>query len=491
MEKSKKGFWYVVLVLGLLFSLESIHSQQGDPPNILFILVDDMGWSDPSGYGNPVIQTTNIDRLANEGMKFTDAYADPVCAPSRAALQTGLSSARLRMTCVPNGHRRPWARLVPPEIYWQLPLEHETIAEALSATGYVSGIFGKWHLGYDEAHQPQDQGYALPENVPLTGSYADLVESWTANNPYKGIGKQVLESIRFIEQNSGQPFFCCVSYNMVHTGPEARMELVDKYKKICSATRTIIHPVYAAMCETVDETIPLFDEVLESLGIKDKTIVIFASDNGGVIEERGFLFHGFEELVTHNWPLKGEKGSLYEGGIRIPLIVRWPGYIQAGSVTHHPVHLVDFFPTFLEVAGIRMGSDHTNAGQNLEGASILDILSGNEISQDRDICWHYPHYHHSRPASAIRSGRYKLIRFYETGHQELFDLKEDIGEQYDISETSPDITSILTKKLDRWLNDVGASMPAENPDYRYDQELLWGPRLSWKEIRSSGCRYGL
>jgi uncharacterized sulfatase len=424
-------------------------------------------------------------------MKFTDAYADPVCAPSRAALQTGLTSARLQMTGVPNGHRRPWARLVPPEIHWQLPLKYETIAEALSQAGYVSGLFGKWHLGYDENHQPEDQGYTVPEKIPLSGEYAEDIQSWIINHPYKGIGKQVLESIRFIEQHHKQPFFCMVSYNMVHTGLETRKDLVEKYKRITATNRTVIHPVYAAMCETVDETIALFDRVLFTLGIKDNTVVIFASDNGGVIEERGFLFHGFEELVTHNWPLKGEKGSLYEGGIRIPLIFRWPGSILAGSVSHQPVHLVDLFPTFLEMAGIPAGSDHANAGHRLDGESILDNITGKPTFQDRDICWHYPHYHHSRPASAIRSGRYKLIRFYETGRQELFDLYTDIGEQYDISGTKPELTSILAEKLDSWLEHAGASMPAENPDYRYDQELLWGPRSSWKEIRNSGRKYGL
>jgi uncharacterized sulfatase len=450
-----------------------------------------MGWSDLSCYGNPIINTPNIDHLASEGMKFTDAYADPVCAPSRAALQTGLTSARLRMTGVPNGHRRPLARLVPPEIYWQLPLPYQTIAEALSPAGYVSGIFGKWHLGYDDDHQPEDQGYIVPDKIPLSGEYADRVQSWTDGNPFKGIGRQVLQSIRFIEQNHDQPFFCFVSYNMVHTGLEARTELVDKYKRITAANRTVIHPVYAAMCETVDETIAIFDEVLLALGIKDNTIVIFASDNGGVIEERGFLFHGFEELVTHNWPLKGEKGSLYEGGIRIPLIFRWPGCISPGSVTHQPVHLVDLFPTFMEMAGIHRESDHVNAGQRLDGESILDIITGKPTFQDRDIYWHYPHYHHSRPASAIRSGRYKLIRYYETGRQELFDLEKDIGEQYDISGNNPELVSILAEKLDHWLEDARASMPAENPDYRYDQELLWGPRHKWQEIRDSDQKFGL
>ena len=444
MEISRMKCWYTLLVMGLFFSAEPVHGQLADSPNILFILADDMGWSDASCYGNPVVQTPNIDKLARDGMKFTDAYADPVCAPSRAAIQTGLTSARLQMTGVPNGHRRPWARLVPPEIYWQLPLERETIAEALSQAGYVSGIFGKWHLGYDEKHQPEDQGYTFPEIIPLSGEYADHIKSWTASNPFKGIGKQVLESIRFIEQNYDEPFFCFVSYNMVHTGLEARMELVEKYKKITAVERTVIHPVYAAMCETVDETIALFDEVLLALGIKNHTVVIFASDNGGVIEERGFLFHGFEELVTHNWPLKGEKGSLYEGGIRIPLIFRWPGRIAAGSESHQPVHLVHLFPPYMEIAGTPVESEHTNAGRPSDGNSFLEILAGNPDVLDRDICWHYPHYHHSRPASAIRSGRYKLIRFYETGRQELFDLEKDIGEQNDISESSPEITSILS-----------------------------------------------
>lgn len=492
MEKSGKGFWYTLIIFGFCFSVEPGHCHHGNNPNILFVLVDDMGWSDPSCYGNPVIQTPNIDQLARDGMRFTNAYADPVCAPSRAAIQTGLSSARLRMTGVPNGHRRPWAKLLPPEIYWQLPLEYHTIAEVLSENGYVSGIFGKWHLGYDEKHQPDDQGYVFPRDIPLTGEYADQVTAWVENNPYKGIGKQVMQSVQFLEQYQNQPFFCFVSYNMVHTGLEARPELVDKYKEIMARNRTVIHPVYAAMCETVDETLALFDDVLETLGIAQNTVLIFASDNGGVVEERGFLFHGFEELVTHNWPLKGEKGSLYEGGVRVPMIVRWPGKIQAGSESADPMHLVDLFPTFLEITGSHEVKGRIKGkGSPYDGRSIVDILTGKPSGEDRDIFWHYPHYHHSRPASAIRSDRYKLIHFYEDGRSELYDLETDIGEWTDISYTRPEVVRELAAKLENWLEDTEALLPVDNPEYNYDLELLWGPRLNWQEIRESNRKYGL
>jgi uncharacterized sulfatase len=475
----------IVLVACLVLLGPAWGAETQEKPNILFILVDDQGWSDLAVYGNPVIQTPAIDQLAREGVRFTNAYADPVCAPTRAALQTGQYPARLKMTGIPNPHQRPYAKLVPAQVRWQLPLEYTTLAEALADAGYVSGLFGKWHLGYKDTHQPEDQGYVYPEARDLAGPYRAAVDSFVAQNPYKGLGAQFLQSVRFIEQNRDKPFFCFVSYNMVHTALEARPALTEKYKKIVSKTRTVIHPQYAAMCETIDESVALFDDVLKALGLHENTVVIYYSDNGGVIEERGFLFHGYEEVVTHNWPLRSEKGSLFEGGIRVPLIVRWPGHTAPGTVADAPVMCVDFLPTFLDFANGKLPKNQTIDGQSFVPA----LLDGTMAT--RDIFWHYPHYHHSRPASAIRSGDYKLIWFYENESAELYNLAHDIGEQYNVAEEEPEVARRLKAKLDAWLKETQAELPTENPAYNYDLELLWGPRMKNEAYQNSNKKYGL
>jgi len=389
------------------------------------------------------------------------------------------------MTDVPNGHRRPYGKLVPPEIFWQLKREHITIAEAIKNTGYISGIFGKWHLGFDKNHQPGEQGYVFPEDKPLQGSYANKLNDWVKANPYKGIGNQVKQCIQFIEQNKGKPFFCIASFSAVHTDPEARPYLIDKYKRIVVANRTTINPVYAAMCEMMDESVGLFQEVLNSLGIVENTLVIFYSDNGGVVEERGYLFNGYANLVTHNWPLRDEKGTLYEGGIRVPLIAVWPGIIKPGTIIDAAFHTVDFFPTLLELTGNPKPKDMI-----LDGQSFLPILKGKNQTFNRDLFWHYPHYHHSTPASAILSGDYKLIHFYETDKNELYNLSKDIGEQYDLAETFLDKKEELYSKLMNWLKETDASLPRENPFYDPARQLIWGERISNDKLKG-GKTFGL
>jgi uncharacterized sulfatase len=475
-----RSIFLVLVLLGLSTTIS--HGQ--DNPNILFILVDDLGWSDLGCYDNTIIQTPNTDNLASKGMRFTDAYAASVCAPTRAALQTGQYPARLQMTGIPNPHRRPFAQLSPPEVRWQLPLRFETIGETLQKAGYVSGIFGKWHLGYEPTHQPVQQGYVYPDQSGLESEFGKSAKLWCEQNNQKGIGQQVLQSLRFIEQNQDQPWFCTVSYNMVHTALDSRPDLIDKYKKIVAKNRTIINPVYAAMCEQVDESVGLLLQGLEAFDQAENTVVIFMSDNGGVIEERGFLFHGYEELVTSNWPLKSEKGSLYEGGIRVPMIIHWPGVTTENSTSDQMVHAVDLYPTLLEITGAPAPS------HMLDGMSWVPILQGQEI--DRNVLyWHYPHYHHSRPASAIKAGDSKLIYFYESKDVELYDLSTDIGEQYDLAGENPARALALKTKLFQWLDKVGAAMPDENPNYDYSKELLWGERMDWKVIRGSGIEYGV
>jgi arylsulfatase A len=475
---------WTAMALTLVVSSYLQTSAQQKKPNVIFILADDLGWSDLSCYGNPIIQTPNIDKLAQQGMKFTNAYACPVCAPTRASMQTGQYSARLQMTDVSNGHVRPWGKLIPPKVFWRLNTDHITIAEAIKKAGYVSGLFGKWHLGYDDQHQPEDQGYIYPENKPFQGNYASKLDAWVKANPYKGIGNNVKQCVQFIEQNKENPFFCIASFSAVHTRPEARQDLIDKYKKIVATNRTTIDPVYAGMCEMMDESVGLFQEVLKDLGLLDNTLVIFFSDNGGVVEERGYLFHGYENLVTTNWPLRDEKGTLYEGGIRVPFIACWPGKIEEGSVNQTPVHVVDLFPTMLDLTG-----SSKPQGKIFDGISWMPLLKNKNLKPERDLVWHYPHYHHSTPASAIRSGDFKLIYFYETAKAEVYNLKNDIGEQYDLADSLPAKRDELQYKLNKWLKEVNAGMPLENPHYDPNRELIWGERIQTTKLLK-GNTYG-
>ena len=443
--------------------------------NFLFVLVDDLGWSDLGCYGNEFIDTPNIDRLSEQGMRFTSAYAMPVCTPTRVCVQTGKNNASLNIQH-PNPHVRPWAKLLVPEQKWQLDASEITIAEALKPAGYVCGHFGKWGSGYSKGHLSEDQGYIKPEGRSFKKHhYTDKLEKFARENPYKGIGRQLRQGIQFIEENQRRPFLCTLSYKMVHSPPEAKEALIEKYKKRRQEYRTVIHPEYAAMVETVDETMGILEEILTTLNLRENTIVIFYSDNGGVISERGYLRHGFEEVLTHNWPLRGEKGSLYEGGIRVPLIISWPGKVKAGTLCDTPVICHDLLPTFLHIAGV----EHPNP-EIVDGKSLVPLLKQTENLDREALYWHYPRYHHSSPCAAIRQGDYKLIKYYENNQIELYNLRDDIGEQFDLSNKQKEEAFNLQEKLDQWLRSVDARVPKSNPEYDPDKEIIWGERLPKK-----------
>ena len=482
----------LALAAVVLPQLESSASQQSAQPNIVLIIADDMSWMDCGCYGNQWIETANIDTLSNQGVRFTDAYATPVCASTRACLQTGLYPARLQMTGVPNGHRRPWAKLIVPKIRWYLPEDNITLAESLAKAGYISGLFGKWHLGFQAPHSPTNQGYTVPEGRDQQTTYMSKTQAFIQENPYKRIDEHFQQGIRFIEQNKDHPFFCVFSFTMVHTPPMARKELVEKYRNKLGEMTSRIDPTYSAMCETVDESVGLINMVLDEFGLTENTVLIFYSDNGGVVNEEGYLGWGtlepvgYESNVTVNLPLRDEKGSVYEGGIRVPLIIRWPGTVQPGSECRTPVHCVDFFPTLLELSGVG-----EPANQALDGESIVPLLKGSDSLQRDTLFWHYPHYHHSSPASAIREGDYKLIKFYEDNHVELYDLKNDISEQNNLSETMPEKTEALYQKLNRWLESVNAAMPTPNPDYDPNREQRWGARFHRELVREKYMELGL
>jgi len=421
--------------------------------NFVFILIDDMGWPDVGCYGNKFHETTNINRLAQQGMRFTDAYAAcPVCSPTRASILSGQYPARVGVIDFITGHWRPYEKLrVPKNRTQYLPLEIKTIPEALKSAGYVSAMIGKWHLGGNR-HAPEKQGF-------------DFVRQSGKNQNDKRVTAYTNYAMQFIEQNKNKPFFLYLSHNTVHIPLEAPKELVDKYQNKPKPPIGVNNPVYAAMIEHLDRSIGRILQKLDDLKLRENTVVIFFSDNGGLRQH----FQKIGPIVSSNAPLRDEKGTLYEGGIREPLIVRWPGVVKPGSTCSVPVTSVDFYPTFLEITGApKPGS------QALDGNSIVRLLKQKDGNQARAIYWHYPMYHHSSPAGAIRQGDWKLIEFFEDGRLELYNLKDDIGEKKNLATSMPKIAKQLHQKLIAWRKSVNAAMPRPNPDFDPTRRHEWG-----------------
>ena len=424
------------------------------PPNFLFILVDDLGWADLPCYGNPFTETPVIDQLAADGMRFTDAYAAcPVCSPTRASIMSGKYPAHVNITDFIPGHYRPYARQIVPEFNLQLPLEEVTISEALKTAGYTTASMGKWHLGGRDFF-PDKHGF----DVSIPGA---------RNRGDKRVRALTDHALSFMEANRDNPFFCFLSHHTVHIPLEARQTLVRRYERKARRMDAPCHPTYAAMIETLDESTGELLGKLDELGLADDTVVVFYSDNGGLRQR----FDGAGQVVTSNAPLRSEKGTLYEGGVRVPLIVRWPGRVKPGGTCSEPVTSPDFYPTLLDIAGASPPAE-----QKLDGESLVPLLRGRR-GLDRDaIYWHYPHYHHSTPAGSIRQGRHKLIESYEDNALELYDLSEDIGEQRNLAARRPRKAEELRAKLDTWRKSVGANMPTENPDYDPARAHEWGKR---------------
>lgn len=429
-------------------------------PNFLFILIDDMGWSDLACYGSKFHETPNINRLAERGMRFTDAYAAcPVCSPTRASILAGQYPARVGITDFIPGHYRPWVKLTVPENRLQLPLESVTIAEVLKEYGYATDYIGKWHLGA-KPYLPDKQGF-------------DSVISGVRNRNDKQVTGFTDGAIKFIEENKDKPFFLSLSHHTVHIRLEAPQELVEKYRNKPKPAEGVNNPVYAAMVEHLDNSIGRILKKLDELSLDDRTIIIFFSDNGGLRQR----FDGKGEIVTTNAPLRDEKGTLYEGGIRVPMIVRWPGEIEAGTTCRVPVSSVDFYPTILEMAGAEPDPNHV-----LDGKSIVPLLKQTDGFRRDAIFWHYPHYHHSTPAGAIRQGDWKLVEFYEDGRVELYNLEDDIGEKNNLATEMPRKARQLRRELAAWRRSVGAKMPTPNPNYDAARAHEWGRRPR-KELR--------
>ena len=431
----------LALVSGFL-CLASSKAAEPAPPNIIFILTDDLGWTDLGCFGSKFYETPHLDELARQGMKFTDAYsACTVCSPTRASLLTGQYPARLHLTDWIAGHQRPFAKLSVPDWTQQLSPAIPNLAQVLKTKGYTSASIGKWHLG-PEACRPDKQGFDL--NV---GGY-DRGQPPSYFSPYKiptlteGPDGEFLsdrlttEAIKFIQQNQARPFFLYLPHYAVHTPLMAKPEVIAKYKAKADPDAPHHNAAYAGLIESVDDSVGRLMATLDELKLSANTLLIFTSDNGGLIGP------------TANPPLRAGKGSAYEGGVRVPLIVRWPGRIKPGSTCATPVITPDFYPTLVALAGATAPASH-----RIDGGNLLPLFQQTGTLQRDTVYWHYPHYHPggATPYSALRQGDFRLVEFHEDQHIELYNLREDIGETKNLATVQPEKAAVLREKLHAWL----------------------------------------
>ena len=454
--------WLVRAAMGLVAFAPSLASSK-DAPNIVFILADDLGWTDLGCSGNRYIETPAIDRLAAEGMRFTNAYTAPVCTPSRGMILSGQSPARTGVYKVPfMPNDRPWAKVIPPENWGDHPVEGTTLGQWLTGIGYASELVGKTHVppaylqGMRVISTQRPESNARIAKI-LGDEFSARVNRFADANSGKLVGALTQQAIFFIAENKDRPFFCYIGHYAPHVPLEARDELKRKYEDKWRRFPVAIHPHYAAMCEALDESVGLLIETLDRLHLTDHTVVVFFSDNGGV--ERVFNDgHGAE--ITDLTPLRGEKGGLYEGGIRVPMIVRWPGEVKPGSICDTPVISTDFLPTIAEIAGKQLTPDIIT-----DGTSLVPLLKGTGIWERARLFFYFPDYHHDFPAMAVREGRYKLIESSEDGHRELYDLVADIGERQNLVSKMATKASDLAKELSRWRESLEARLPTPNPHF--------------------------
>ena len=432
-------------------------------PNIVFILADDLGWHQLGCYGSTFYETPNLDSFARQGMRFTDAYAAaPVCSPTRASIMTGKYPARLYLTDFIKRGSPKDKKLLTPEWTPYLPLEEVTIAEALKSAGYVSGHFGKWHLNKDKNYKlgrpmdPGSQGFddVLTTHKPRKGP----------KSPYENDAHHVRHitehATAFIKANKDKPFFCYVTHNSIHRPDVEREELIARYRKKPGADNDQQYghnnPVQAAMLETLDKSIGTILRELDELKLSDDTLVIFFSDNGHLGPK-------------DSKPLRGSKADLYEGGIRVPMIVRWPGVVKPGTTCDVPVISIDFFPTLLQAVDLKVTEPE------VDGVSIMPLLKQTRKPKRDAIYFHYPHYHGQSiaPSGVVRRGKYKLVEWFEKsvdgidtpGAVELYDLEKDLNEQNNLAEKMPKKARKLHAKLRSWRKSVGAQEMAKNPNY--------------------------
>ena len=464
-----------LLYAAIILAFAGSQLSAADRPNIILIFIDDMGWQDVGCYGNDFIDTPHIDQLAAEGMRFTDFYAaGAVCSPTRCALQSGQNQARIGITAHIPGHWRPFERVITPRPTMALPLDTITVAEALKTSGYTTGYVGKWHLGNGPRFQPDRQGYDLSAVVSgphLPGKYRG--QSPGIPKPKPGQYRTDYEAdlcIDFVKKNKDKPFFLMLSPFVVHIPLGAMSAKVDKYTRKAEETkRELPHPVYAAMVEHCDDMVGRIVSAVAKAGITENTMIVLTSDNGGLYRRYDYRAAA-DDNVSSQAPLKGEKGSLHEGGIRVPLIVKYPPMVKPGTVCSEPTISYDFYPTFVELAHGKLP-----IGQTIDGRSLIPLLTDANARLARNtLHWHYPHYHHDRPASSIRERDWKLVEYLDgTGDVEVYNLAEDIGETNNLVKENPGRAADLKKKLNQWRQQVIARMPYPNPNYDEQRADQW------------------
>ncbi|WP_164922251.1 sulfatase [Rhodopirellula baltica] len=443
---------WVGLLLTFCWNACLVSAEAAEQPHILFIMADDMGWKDLHCQGNDVLRTPNIDALAEAGVRFDNAYAgSTVCTPTRASLMTGLAPARLHITQHGADSKSFWPddRLIqPPPTNHELPHETTTMAERLKAAGYTTGFFGKWHLGGDKKYWPTEHGFDVNVGGCGLGGPPTYFDPYRIPAlPPRKEGEYLTdrladETIAFMRREKDKPMFVCLWTYNPHYPFEAPEDLIEHYKG--KEGTGLKNPIYGGQIEATDRGVGRVLRELDSLGIADETLVVFTSDNGG--------WSG----ATDNRPLREGKGFLFEGGLRVPLIVRWPGVTEAATVNETPVVSMDLTATILDAAGVSLAN-----GESLDGESLRPLFSGGKLERDA-LYFHYPHFafhKDNRPGSVIRSGQYKLILRHDDDSVELYDLQNDLSETSDLAAVHPDVAQELKGRLMEWLEATGAGMP--------------------------------
>lgn len=470
---------FTLLLLSLLLLVPAGDSRAAARPNVLFILVDDLGWSDLGCYGADLHETPHLDQLARESVRFTNAYAMSVCSPTRATVMTGKHAARLHFTIWAEGAQQGGPRnrrLREAASIWNLPHTETTLAKHLQSAGYLTALVGKWHLG-DWQHYPESHGFDI--NIGGTNWGAPQTFWW----PYRGSGRfggefryvphlefgqpgEYLtdrltdEALQVIDRAGQQPWFLYLAHHSPHTPIEAPAADVAHFDAKLSPALHHQHGVYAAMVKTLDDGVGRVLAHLRAGGMENNTVVVFASDNGGFVgpDKAG----GRDMPVTNNAPLRSGKGSLYEGGVRVPLLIRWPGVTQPGTTCEEPVVTMDLFHTLLAAAGVDAPQGAT------DGLDLTPLLRQPEARLQRDaLYFHYPHYYPTTtPVSAVRARDWKLLEYLEDQRVELYNLREDPGETRDLARDNAPRVAELRDQLHAWREAVGAAMPTPNPEFR-------------------------
>ncbi len=484
MKNSLATLVATVVVTTFLFSgiIVAQETQTPPQPNVVIILVDDLGWADVACFGSKIYETPNIDQLAAGGMKFTSGYAAcAVCSPTRAAIMTGRYPARLHLTnfipvvrthAMMQAGDKPeleysqaTAKKVgcPPVPFW-MNLEEKTVAELLKEAGYTTCQIGKWHLGPHVSHGPRQQGFDESHGGCELGQPPSYFDPYKRNRapeslwggiptlPPRTTGEYLTdresdEACDFIRRSKDKPFFLYMAHYAVHTPIQAKPKLKDYYQKKIDAQKIKSkqkNATYAAMVHSVDESVGQIMKTLEKESLAENTLVIFTGDNGGLMGP------------TNNTPLRAGKGTPYEGGIREPTIITWPGKVRPATTSDVPVTSVDYLPTICEATGINLPKDHV-----IDGASIVPLLTNDGQWKERPVYWHFPHYRGYAPYSIIRNGPWKLIRFYTPvgHHHELYNLDEDLSEANDLAEKMPEKVKLLDTLLVNHLKATNAQLP--------------------------------